>query len=62
MQPVEILAECLDGSPLQMACGYLYHKQNDWCKENCKNLRYPAKKCWLKFAEEYSKEGNNDNH
>ena len=56
MKPVEILAEVLDGSPLQIACGYLFHKQNDWCKEHCKHLRYPDKECWLKYAELKSEE------
>jgi hypothetical protein len=61
MQPVEILAECLDGSPLMQACAYLFEHDNDWCRKNCKEME-AVKECWLRYAEMKSKEGNNDNH
>ena len=59
MQPVEILAEVLDGSPLMYTCYYLWKKDRAWCKENCKQSE-PSKKCWLRYAEMKSKEGMED--
>jgi hypothetical protein len=62
MKPVEILAECLDGSPLTYACIYLIRHDNDWCRKNCKPSG-TSKECWLRYAEIKSKEGeSNDNH
>ena len=61
MKPVEILAECLDGSPLMYACVYLYEHDNEWCRKNCKEME-ATKVCWLRYAEMKCKEGNNDNH
>ena len=61
MQPVEILADVLDGSPLMQACAYLFEHDNDWCRKNCKEME-ATKECWLRYAEMESKEDNNDNH
>ena len=59
MQPVEILAECLDGSPLTTACDYLFEHDNAWCKDFCRSRMFePVATCWLRYAELKSEEEN----
>lgn len=48
---LEILADVLDGSPLDLPCDKLW-EPHGWCERHCKpGQDSPDKECWLKYAE-----------
>ena len=47
----KVLADVLDGSPLNYPCNKMW--RSDACEEYCKNnnLQEPDAECWLRYAE-----------